>query len=68
MKITTKLAAATVAAAGAVSIVGIPTALADDAAATTYEIGQQAKLVNGDNVQGWTSPISKPAPTSSRIR
>ena len=54
MRITTKLAAATVAAAGAVSIVGIPTALADDAAATTYEIGQQAKLVNGDNVQGWT--------------
>lgn len=54
MKITAKLAAATVAAAGAVSIVGTPTALADDAATTTYEIGEQAKLVDGDVVQGWT--------------
>lgn len=51
-KITTKLAA--VAAAGAVSIVGAPFAFADDAAATTYETGNQAKLVNGANVQGWT--------------
>ena len=53
MKITTKLAAATVAAAGAVSI-GAPTASADDAAATTYKIGDQAKVADGAVVQGWT--------------
>ena len=53
MKITTKLAAATVAAAGVVSI-GAPTASADDAAATTHKIGDQAKVADGAVVQGWT--------------
>jgi hypothetical protein len=52
VKITNALAAAAaVAAAGSVGIIGVPIASADDATTT---IGSQAKLVDGNVVQGWT--------------
>jgi hypothetical protein len=52
VKITNALAAAAaVAAAGSVGIIGVPIASADDATTT---IGSQAKLVDGNGVQGWT--------------
>ena len=52
MKITNALAtAAAVAAAGSVGIIGAPIASADDATTT---IGSQAKLMDGNVVQGWT--------------
>ena len=55
MKITNALAtAAAVAAAGSVGIIGAPIASADDATTTT--IGSQAKLLDGNVVQGWTIP------------
>ena len=53
MKITSALAAAAaVAAAGSVGIIGAPIASAEDLTTTT--IGSQAKLVDGNVVQGWT--------------
>jgi hypothetical protein len=53
VKITNALAAAAaVAAAGSVGFLGTPIAAADDLTTTT--IGNQAKLTNGDVVQGWT--------------
>lgn len=53
MKITSALAAAAaIAAAGSVGIIGAPIAAADDPSTTT--IGSQAKLVDGNVVQGWT--------------
>jgi hypothetical protein len=53
VKITSALAAAAaIAAAGSVGIIGAPTAAADDPSTTT--IGAQAKLVDGNVVQGWT--------------
>ena len=53
MKITSALAAAAaIAAAGSVGIIGAPLAAADDPSTTT--IGTQAKLVDGNVVQGWT--------------
>ena len=53
MKITSALAAAAaIAAAGSVGIIGAPNAAADDTSTTT--IGSQAKLVDGNVVQGWT--------------
>ena len=50
MKISTALAAA--AAAAAVGFVGTPIAAADDLTTTT--IGNEARLTNGNVVQGWT--------------
>jgi Domain of unknown function (DUF1942) len=53
VKITSALvAAAAIAAAGSVGIIGAPIASADDPSTTT--IGSQAKLVDGNVVQGWT--------------
>jgi hypothetical protein len=53
VKITTALAAAAaVATAGSVGIFGSPIAAADDLTTTT--IGNEAKLTNGNVVQGWT--------------
>lgn len=53
MKITKALAAAAaVAAAGSVGFIGTPIASADDLTTTT--IGNEAKLTNGNVVQGWT--------------
>jgi hypothetical protein len=53
VKITSALAAAAaIAAAGSVGIIGAPIAAADDTSTTT--IGSQAKLVDGNVVQGWT--------------
>jgi hypothetical protein len=53
VKITNALAAAAaVAAAGSMGIIGAPIASAEDA--TTTSIGSQAKLVDGNVVQGWT--------------
>ena len=53
MKITSALAAAAaIAAAGSVGIIGAPIAAADDPSTTT--IGSQAKLIDGNVVQGWT--------------
>jgi hypothetical protein len=52
VKITSALAvAAAIAAAGSVGILGAPVALADP---STTTIGSQAKLVDGNVVQGWT--------------
>ena len=50
MKITNALA--TVAAAGAIGFIGTPIAAADDLTTTT--IGNEARLTNGNVVQGWT--------------
>ena len=53
MKITNALAAAVaIAAAGSVGILGAPLAAADDLTTTT--IGNEARLTNGNVVQGWT--------------
>lgn len=53
MKITKALAAAAaVAAAGSIVILGAPVANADELTTTT--LGNEAKLTNGDVVQGWT--------------
>jgi hypothetical protein len=53
VKITSALAAAAaIAAAGSVGILGAPIASADDPSTTT--IGSQAKLVDGNVIQGWT--------------
>ena len=53
MKITSALAAAAaIAAAGSVGIIGAPIASADDPTITT--LGSQAKLVDGNVIQGWT--------------
>ncbi|SRX92880.1 Immunogenic protein MPT63 [Mycobacterium shimoidei] len=61
MKITA-LAAAALAAAGAVGIVGTSVATADEGAvASTQSLGSQAKIVHGDNVQGWTVTGLKPS-------
>lgn len=56
-------AAATVATAGAVGIIAAPISSAEDATTTT--IGSQAKLVDGNVVQGWT--ISDLRPSSDAI-
>ena len=46
----------------AIGLIGAPIAAADeDVAVTTATIGQQAKLVNGDVVQGWTITGLKPS-------
>jgi hypothetical protein len=51
--ITTALAAAAiVATAGAVGLIGAPLAFAEDVA--TQTIGSQAKLVDGNIIQRWT--------------
>jgi Domain of unknown function (DUF1942) len=52
-------AAAAVAAAGTVGIVAAPTSSAEDATTTT--IGSQAKLVDGNVVQGWTVTDLRPS-------
>lgn len=53
VKITNALAAAVaIAAAGSVGILGAPLAAADDLTTTT--IGNEARLTNGNVVQGWT--------------
>jgi hypothetical protein len=53
VKITSALAAAAaVAAAGSMGFIGAPIASAEDP--TTTSIGSQAKLVDGNVVQGWT--------------
>lgn len=61
MKITTSFfAAAGLAVAGAIA--GVATASAESAPdVTTAEIGEQAKLQNGDVVQGWTITDLKPS-------
>ena len=51
-KITNALAAAAAAAAGSVGFLGAPIAAADDLTTTT--IGNEARLTNGNVVQGWT--------------
>jgi hypothetical protein len=56
-------AAATVATAGAVGIIAAPISAAEDVTTTT--IGNQAKLVDGSVVQGWT--ISDLRPSSDAI-
>jgi hypothetical protein len=59
VKITHALAtAAAVATAGSVGILGAPIASADP---TTTTIGSQAKLVDGNVVQGWTITNLKPS-------
>ena len=63
MKITTPAtvltAAAAVAAAGAVGIVAAPISSAEDV--TTTSVGSQAKLVDGNVVQGWTITDLRPS-------
>ncbi len=60
MKITTALAAAAAAAAvGSIGFVGTPIAAADDLTTTT--IGNEARLTNGNVVQGWTITNLKPS-------
>jgi hypothetical protein len=56
-------AAATVATAGAVALVSAPISSAEDVTTTT--VGSQAKLVDGNVIQGWT--ISDLRPTSDEI-
>lgn len=65
MKFTTSIfAAAGLAAAGAFA--GVATASAENAPdVTTTEIGEQAKLENGDVIQGWT--ITDLQPSSDEI-
>lgn len=57
MKITNALA--TVVAAGAIGFIGTPIAAADDLTTTT--IGNEARLTNGNVVQGWTITNLKPS-------
>ncbi|WP_343601826.1 DUF1942 domain-containing protein [Mycobacterium sp.] len=55
--ITSALAAVALAAAGAVGFVSTPIAVADEdeaAPVNTQNLGGQAQLVDGSNVQGWT--------------
>ncbi|KAA0097435.1 DUF1942 domain-containing protein [Mycolicibacterium sp. P1-18] len=60
MKITNALVAAAAAAAvGAIGFVGTPVAAADDLTTTT--IGNEARLTNGNVVQGWTVTDLKPS-------
>ena len=67
MKITTPTifvtAAATVVTAGAVGLITAPISSAEDVTATT--VGSQAKLVDGNVIQGWT--ISDLRPSSDTI-
>ena len=56
-------AAATVATAGAVGLITAPTSAAEDVTTTT--VGSQAKLVDGNVIQGWT--ISDLRPSSDAI-
>lgn len=61
MKITA-MAAAALAAAGAVGIASASIASADEGAvASTQSLGSQAHIVNGANVQGWTVSGLKPS-------
>ena len=63
MKITTPnallTAAATIAAAGAVGIIAAPVSAAEDV--TTTSVGSQAKLVDGNVIQGWTIADLRPS-------
>ena len=63
MKITTPnallTAAATIAAAGAVGIIAAPVSTAEDV--TTTSVGSQAKLVDGNVIQGWTIADLRPS-------
>jgi hypothetical protein len=60
VKITNALAAAAaVAAAGSLGLLGAPLATADDLTTTT--IGNEAKLTDGNVVQGWTITGLKPS-------
>lgn len=52
-------AAATVATAGAVGIIAAPISSAEDV--TTTSVGSQAKLVDGNVVQGWTITDLRPS-------
>jgi hypothetical protein len=52
-------AAAAVATAGAVAFVAAPLSAAEDVTATT--VGSQAKLVDGDVIQGWTITDLRPS-------
>jgi hypothetical protein len=56
----TKITAAA-AAAAAIGAIAMPLAWADDAAGTSAALGQQAKLVNGNSIQGWTITDLKPS-------
>ena len=56
----TKITAAAVAAA-ALGAFAAPSAWADDAAGTSATLGEQAKLVDGNSVQGWTISGLKPS-------
>jgi Domain of unknown function (DUF1942) len=56
-------AAATVATAGAVGLISAPISSAEDVTTTT--VGSQAKLVDGNVIQGWT--ISDLRPSSDEI-
>ncbi|GAA2534951.1 MPT63 family protein [Mycolicibacterium diernhoferi] len=54
-KIAAAFAAAAIAAAGAITAATAPTAIAEQQiAVNTTELGSQAKLIDGDVVQGWT--------------
>ncbi|WP_435405161.1 MPT63 family protein, partial [Mycolicibacterium houstonense] len=57
--LSTAFAAAAIAAAAIVA--SAPGALADDSAVTTASLGSQAKLDNGNVVQGWTITDLKPS-------
>jgi hypothetical protein len=60
VKITTALAAAAAAAAvGSIGFIGTPIAAADDLTTTT--MGNEARLTNGNVVQGWTITNLKPS-------
>ncbi|MDR3663559.1 MAG: MPT63 family protein, partial [Mycobacterium sp.] len=62
MKIT-KITTTAIAAIGAFGVLGAPLAAADanEATVTMTSAGQQAKLVDGNNVQGWTITGLKPS-------
>ena len=62
MKITNISAAMAAAAIAAAGIIGAaPIAFADDSTVTTAALGSQAKLDNGNVVQGWTVTDLKPS-------
>ncbi|WP_019972029.1 MPT63 family protein [Mycobacterium sp. 141] len=62
MKITNISAVMAAAAVAAAGIIGAaPIALADDSAVTTAALGSQAKLDNGNVIQGWTVTDLKPS-------
>ncbi|WP_018598802.1 MPT63 family protein [Mycobacterium sp. 155] len=62
MKITNVSAAMAAAAVTTAGIIGAaPIALADDSAVTTTALGNQAKLDNGNVIQGWTVTDLKPS-------